>query len=106
MPLQMAKPPDIDDKNFDYMKTTKDNINNVLKDKENLSIIFDLVNRTNKIVIQAYQFIKLYCIHRLENDKQLPVIDKKFICDIFKAITTRNDNRGSSISNPKNLKKL
>ena len=36
---------------FDYMKTIKNNINNVLKDKATLPIINDLVIRTNKIVI-------------------------------------------------------
>ena len=51
-----------DEENFDYMKTNKDNINNMIKDQTILPIINDLVNRTNKIVIHAYQFIKLYCI--------------------------------------------
>ena len=51
-----------DEENFDYMKTNKDNIKNVLKDPNILPIINDLVNRTNKIVIHSYQFIKLYYI--------------------------------------------
>ncbi len=38
---------------FDYMKTIKNNINNVLKDKAVLPIINDLVIRTNKIVIHV-----------------------------------------------------
>ena len=76
-----------DDENFDYMKTNKDNINNMMKDKTILPIINDLVNRTNKIVIYAYQFIKLYCIYQYENNIQFPVIDKEFICDVFKVLT-------------------
>ena len=71
-----------DEENFDYMKTNKDNIKNVLKDPNILPIINDLVNRTNKIVIHAYQFIKLYCIFLYENELKFPVIDKKFICDV------------------------
>jgi hypothetical protein len=46
-----------DEENFDYMKTNKDNIKNVLRDPTILPIINDLVNRTNKIVIHTYQFI-------------------------------------------------
>jgi len=75
--------------NFDYMKTNKDNIKNVLKDQTILPIINDLVNRTNKIVIHAYQFIKLYCIFLYENELKFPVIDKEFICDVFKVLTIR-----------------
>jgi len=38
---------------FDYMKTVKNNIHNVLQDKAILPIINDLVIRTNKIVIHS-----------------------------------------------------
>ena len=81
---------------FDYMKTIKNNINNVLKDKAVLPIINDLVIRTNKIVIHSCNFIKLYCIYLYENDLEFPLIDKNFICDVFKVITKRKDNRGAT----------
>jgi hypothetical protein len=81
---------------FDYMKTVKNNINNVLKDKAILPIINDLVIRTNKIVIHSCNFIKLYCIYLYENDLEFPLIDKNFICDVFKVITKRKDNRGAT----------
>ena len=81
---------------FDYMKTVKNNINNVLKDKATLQIINDLVIRTNKIVIHSCNFIKLYCIYLYENNLEFPLIDKNFICDVFKVITKRKDNRGAT----------
>ena len=81
---------------FDYMKTIKNNINNVLKDKAVLPIINDLVIRTNKIVIHSCNFIKLYCIYLYENDLEFPLIDKNFICDVFKVITKRKNNRGAT----------
>jgi hypothetical protein len=95
----MKKPKKVKEKkkeedNFDFMKTNKDNINNIIKDKSILPIINDLVNRTNKIVIRAYQFIKLYCIYCYDNDISFPLIDKDFICDVFKVITQRKSNRG------------
>jgi hypothetical protein len=83
-----------DAENFDYMKTNKDNIKNVLKDQTILPIISDLVNRTNKIVIHAYQFIKLYCIFLYDNELKFPVIDKEFICDVFKVLTIRRCGSG------------
>ena len=83
-----------EEENFDYMKTNKDNIKNVLKDPNILPIINDLVNRTNKIVIHAYQFIKLYFIFLYENKLKFPVIDKEFICDVFKVLTIRRCGSG------------
>jgi len=80
--------------NFDYMKTNKDNVNNMIKDSTILPIINDLVNRTNKIVIHTYQFIKLYCIHQYENNSPFPTIDKEFICDVFKVLTIRKCGSG------------
>ena len=52
-----------DEENFDFMKTNKDNIKNVLKDNNINPIINELVSRTNKIVVHSYQFLKLYFIH-------------------------------------------
>ena len=83
-----------DEDNFDYMKTNKDNINNIIKDKTILPIINDLVNRTNKIVIRSYQFIKLYCVFCYDNHSPFPLIDKDFICDVFKVVTIRKCNAG------------
>ena len=80
--------------NFDFMKTTKDNMLNVIRDKTILPIINNLVINSNKIVIHAYQFLKLYLIHLYENNKDLPLLDKEYICDIFKVITKRKCGTG------------
>ena len=80
--------------NFDFMKTNKDNINNIIKDNTILPIINDLVHRTNKIVIHAYQFIKLYFIFLYDNKRKFPLIDKEFICNVFKVLTKRKCGSG------------
>ena len=80
--------------NFDYMKTTKDNIKNVIRDVNLLNNINDIVIRTNKIVIHTYQFLKLYLLDLYKNNKSFPLVDKEFICDIFKVITIRKCNTG------------
>jgi hypothetical protein len=82
------------EENFDYMKTNKDNIKNIIRDEKILPHINDLTIRTNKIVIHAYQFLKLYLLHLYENNQPFPVLDKEYICDIFKVITRRKCNSG------------
>lgn len=83
-----------EEENFDYMKTNKDNIKNVIRDVHLLPLINDITIRTNKIVIHSYQFLKLYLLHLYENNQPFPVLDKEYICDIFKVITKRKSNRG------------
>ncbi len=96
------------EENFDYMKTNKDNLKNIIKDNSIIPIINELVERTNKIVIHSYQFLKLYLIYCYQNNKKFPVIDKKYICDIFKAITIRQCGKGGYTADnmPNQLKKL
>jgi hypothetical protein len=88
--------PKDDNETFDYMKTVKTNISNIINDESYLDIINNLVIRTNKIVIHASQFIKLYCIYLYDNNLDFPIINKQFISDVFKIITIRNDKRGST----------
>lgn len=76
------------------MKTNKDNLLNIIKDKSIVTIINKLVLKTNKIVIHTYQFLKLYLLHLYENNNKFPLLDKEFICDIFKVITIRKCGSG------------
>jgi len=97
-----------DEDNFDFMKTNKDNLLNIIKDESILSIINELVLRTNKIVIHSYQFLKLYLLHLYKNNKNFPILDKEFICDIFKVITIRKCGSGGYKEDkmPQQLKEL
>jgi len=88
------------------MKTNKDNIKNIIKDNTFLSIINELVDRTNKIVIHSYQILKLYFTN-LYNNKQFPLIDKQFVTDVFKTIIRKCKQGNVSINKmPVQLKKL
>lgn len=100
--------PKSDEEKYDYMKTNKDNIKNVIKDTETIKKLNELVINTHKIVIHAYNFIKLYCIYLYENNKDIPTLDKEFIMDVFKAITVRLCNSGGYREDnmPKQQKKL
>ena len=83
-----------DSENFDYMKTNKDNIKNVIRDANLLNTINNIVIRTNKIVIHSYNFLKLYLLDLYKNNKAFPLVDKEFICDIFKVVTKRKCGSG------------
>ncbi len=110
--LKKKEKPKVKDKdnseNFDYMKSTKDSLKNIVKDNNIYPIIFDLVNRTNKIVIHSYQFLKLYFIYLHDNHLPFPKLDKEYICDIFKVVTKRQCNKGAYTENnmPQQLKTL
>jgi len=93
---------------YDYMKTNKDNIKNVIKNKDDLIIINNLAILVNKIVIHALQFLKLYVLYLYDNNLDFPKIDKEFICDIFKVITIRKCGSGGYTEDnmPKQMKDL
>ena len=93
---------------YDYMKTNKDNIKNVIKNKDDLIIINNLAILINKIVIHALHFLKLYVLYLYDNNLNFPKIDKEFICDIFKVITIRKCGSGGYTEDnmPKQMKDL
>jgi len=90
------KPPP--DRNFDYMKTNKDRLTNVVKSKEimeSLAPYFeDITNRTNKIVIHAYQFIKLFCSWKYKTHYTMPLIDTQFVKDVFSVVSVKTERQG------------
>ena len=93
---------------YDYMKTNKDNIKNVIKNNDDLIIINNLAILVNKIVIHTLQFLKLYILYLYDNNLDFPKIDKEFICDIFKVITIRECGSGGYTDDnmPKQMKEL
>ena len=79
---------------FDFMKTNKDNIKNVIVDNSTITKLNNIVINVHKIVIHAYNMIKMYCLHLYETNKKIPSINKEFIMDVFKSITKRKSNTG------------
>jgi len=65
--------------------------------------INDTVVKVNKIVIDAYNFIKLYTLYKYENSNILPKIDQAFILTVFKTVTFNSDNSGRKIVKNKDL---
>ena len=93
---------------FDYIKTNKDNIMNVINYPAHVNIINDIVVNVNKIVIHTYQFLKLYLIYLYDNKKEFPIINEDFIGYIFMVLTIRKCGSGgyTDITMPTQLKEL
>ena len=86
------KPPD---KNI--FRVIKCPLKSVLKDYDNIQPkIESLVKEINQVATIGYQFIRLYLLHKYNSDKQLPKINKQFILDVLKTISSTNTKRGKS----------
>ena len=89
---------------FDYMKTNKDSLNNIIKNikltnnNSVLDILQDAIYRTNKIVVHTYNFLKLYILYLNDNKLDIPMIDKQFILTVMKVVSTTNGHWGKKPS--------
>lgn len=86
-----------DTSNHNLMVTTKCPLKKVIKNTPLLLTINETVLKVHKIVIQIYQFINLYLIHKYDNNEDFPKIDIKFIKHVIKTITTKKNKRGLAI---------
>ena len=93
------------DKNVQPYKTIKTSLKSIIKTPEIHKIINDLVIKCNDIVIDAYQFIKLYNLKKYNDNQELPIIDKKFISYCIMTLGTR-DTRGKKAENTSLLDEL
>ena len=93
------QPPDPDNDKPPSHRTIKCSLKSILKDYKTVQpIINDLVVRCNDIVIETYQFIRLYCLKLYHDGRPIPEIDDQFILYSMKAMGTR-DNRGKKAEN-------
>lgn len=87
-------------------KTVKTSLKSVLLDCQNIQPeINKLVIKCNDIVIQTYQFIRLYILNKYHKKLDVPKIDEKFISYCLRTQGTR-DNRGKHAKDDTLLKEL
>ncbi len=95
--LKNTKPP---------YRTVKTSLKSILLDYDNLQPeINKLVLKCNDIVIQTYQFIRLFILNKYSKNEALPKIDKEFVSYALKIQGTR-DARGKKATNATLLKEL
>ena len=70
--------------------TVKTSLKSIIKDVSVIEKINEAVIRTNKIIIHTYNFLKLYCLYNLDQNDQLPIINKKLINTISKVLCEEN----------------
>ena len=93
------------DKQIHPYKTIKTSLKSIIKTPEIQKIINDLVIKCNDIIIDTYQFIRLYNLKKYNDNEELPIMDKKFISYCIMALGTR-DNRGKKAVNTTLLDEL
>ena len=86
-------------------QTLKIPLKTILRDKEALPVLTQIVFDMNDLVIHTYQFIRLYMLYLLKNDFNFPIIDDTFILYCMKTLGTR-DNRGRQSVNTDLQEKL
>jgi hypothetical protein len=76
----MKKPPD-------KIINVKCNINKIIRDIKFIAPLFDACFRTNKIVIQSYQLLRLWILDHYHNNIDIPIITVDTIKMIFNVLT-------------------
>ena len=80
-------------------RTIKCSLKSIVRDETIIPQIEAIVLHCNAIVIEAYQFIRLFCLTKYAaKDVALPQLDEKFILYCLKA-TGERDNRGRKAQN-------
>ena len=104
--VKIKKPPDIVENNIteneeetelneQVYRTIKCPLKSVLKEYDILQpIIEQCVKDVNEIIILGYQFIRLYLLDKFVNNKELPIINKQFILDVLKTVSSTETNKG------------
>jgi len=102
--VKIKKPPDIieinkkeeeKELNEQVYRTIKCPLKSVLKEYKTLQpIIEQCVKDVNEIIILGYQFIRLYLLDKFVNNKELPIINKQFILDVLKTVSSTETNKG------------
>jgi len=62
----------------DKLRTVKCSFKDIIKDKNNINVIFDAVIRTNKIISYTYQFLRLVILYLYDRNKQIIDINEEF----------------------------
>lgn len=77
----------------DTYRTMKCQLTSIIRDQNDISLLFDATLRTHKIVTHVYQFLRLWILSKYNNNLQIPTITKDIISAALAALSIR-DNRG------------
>lgn len=86
-------------------RTIKTSLKSILKNEEICEPLTTLILKCNTIVSDAYQFIRLYTLHKYHSNQPIPEINTTFVRYCIISLGTR-DNRGRSVGNSEFLQEL
>ena len=93
---------DIENKKNIY-RIVKCPLKSVLKHYDKIQpIIENAVIDINDITILGYQFIKLYMLSKFNKNEEFPKLNKQFVLDVLKTVSSAKTNRGKQKKNIKN----
>ena len=93
---------DVENKKNIY-RIVKCPLKSVLKHYDKIQpIIENAVIDINDITILGYQFIKLYFINKFNKNEELPKLNKQFVLDVLKTVSSSKTNRGKQKKKIKN----
>lgn len=75
----------------DKFMTLKCKIDKILLNKEDNAVLFDACTRANKLVINTYQFIRLYLLYKYDKKETIKPFSKNVIKQILNALTIKNN---------------
>ena len=97
------KPPDPSEQVYRIIKCP---LKCVLKRYDTLHpIIQKAVMDMNEIVILSYQFIRLYLLNKFNHNQEFPKINKQFVLDVIKTVSSPKSNSGQK-TKEENIKKI
>ena len=79
---------------FKY-STIKSSFVSIIKKDFNKDILIDACFRTHQIIIYSYQLLRLYILHKYEENTQLKEINRGTLKMLFKALTKNPDMSNS-----------
>ncbi len=72
---------------------------NLVRENGSITMFVDTVARVNVLTTHGYLFLKLLLLHFIEKEPfKFPIVDKEFICDIFRVIGVRTTTGGRPIT--------
>ena len=93
---------DVENKKNIY-RIVKCPLKSVLKHYDKIQpIIENAVIDINDITILGYQFIKLYFINKFNRNEELPKLNKQFVLDVLKTVSSTKNNSGKQKKKIKN----
>jgi len=78
-----------DSKPTSKYKTLKCSLSHILKDKNDITVIYNVLLRAHKIIIHTYQFLRLWILDKYHTNKidSLPIIDENLIRIAFSVLS-------------------